>query len=98
MPQGSFGFLLMSQTEANQPGFGGSQGTLCVGEPCFRFSNSVQNSGILGEVAFAPDFGNLPMGQQFIEAESWVFQSWFRDANPQPTSNTSSALRVTFCR
>jgi hypothetical protein len=98
LPQGSFGFLLMSQTEAKQPGFGGSQGTLCIGEPCFRFSNNVQNSGLLGEVAFAPDFGNLPMGQQFIAAESWVFQYWFRDANPQPTSNTSSALRVTFCR
>ena len=98
LPQGSFGFLLMSQTEDDRPGFGGSQGTLCVGEPCFRFSNSVQNSGLLGEVAFAPDFGNLPMGQQFLQAESWVFQYWFRDANPQLTSNTSSALRVTFCR
>ncbi len=98
LPQDSFGFLLMSQNEVTQPGFGGGQGTLCIGEPCFRFSNTVQNSGILGEVAFAPDFGNLPMGQQFIEAESWVFQYWFRDANPQPTSNTSSALRVTFCR
>ncbi len=98
LPQNSFGFLLMSQSEVAQPGFGGGQGTLCIGEPCFRFSNTVQNSGILGEVAFAPDFGNLPMGQQFIEAESWVFQYWFRDANPQTTSNTSSALRVTFCR
>ena len=98
LPQSSFGFMLMSQVEANQPGFGGSQGTLCVGEPCYRFSNHVRFSGILGEVSFAPDFGNLPMGQQFVEAESWVFQYWFRDANPQPTSNTSSALRVTFCR
>ena len=88
----------VAERRLTQPGFGGGQGTLCIGEPCFRFSNTVQNSGILGEVAFAPDFGNLPMGQQFIEAESWVFQYWFRDANPQPTSNTSSALRVTFCR
>lgn len=98
LPVGSFGFFLMSQVEANQPGFGGSQGTLCIGEPCYRFSNDVLNSGAVGEVSFAPDFGSLPMGQQFVEAESWVFQYWFRDANPQPTSNTSSALRVTFCR
>ncbi|MEM9381065.1 MAG: hypothetical protein AAGB93_14025 [Planctomycetota bacterium] len=98
LPADSFGFLLMSRTEDDVPGFGGSQGTLCVGEPCFRFSQSVQNSGLLGEIAFAPDFDDLPMGQQFVPGEAWVFQYWYRDANPGPTSNTTGAVRVTFCR
>mgnify|MGYP001792141827 CR=1 FL=1 len=98
LPTDSFGYLLMSRTEDDVPGFGGSQGTLCIGEPCFRFSASVQNSGLLGEIAFAPDFGDLPMGQQFVAGEAWVFQYWYRDANPASTSNTSGAVRVTFCR
>ncbi len=58
----------------------------------------MQNSGILGEIAFQPDFANLPSGQQFVEGESWIFQYWFRDANPGLTANTTGALRVTFCR
>ena len=98
LPTSSFGYVLMSQVEDHVPGFGGSQGTLCLGTPIFRFSESVQNSGILGEIAFRPDFANLPGGQQFVEGESWIFQYWFRDANPGLTANTTGALRVTFCR
>lgn len=98
LPMNSLGYLLMSQTEDLVPGFGGSQGTLCLGGTIYRFSLSVQSSGQLGEVSFAPDFNALPGGQQFVAGESWNFQYWFRDANPAVTSNTTGAVRVLFCQ
>ncbi|QDV07608.1 hypothetical protein Poly30_31350 [Planctomycetes bacterium Poly30] len=98
LPSNSLGYMLMSRTEALVPGFGGSQGTLCLGGTLYRFSASVQQSGPMGEVTFAPDFGALPSGQTFAAADSWSFQYWFRDANPGPTSNTTGAVRVLFCR
>ncbi|MFT6833058.1 MAG: hypothetical protein ACJAZN_003239 [Planctomycetota bacterium] len=98
LPSNSLGYMLMSQTSDLVPGFGGSQGTLCLGGTLYRFSASIQQSGPLGEVDFAPDFGMLPGGQAFVAAESWNFQFWFRDANPTPTSNTTGAVRVLFCR
>lgn len=98
LPSNSLGYMLMSQDEDLVPGFGGSQGTLCLGGTIYRFSASVQNSGPLGEFTFAPSFGSLPGGQAFVPAESWNFQYWFRDANPTATSNTTGAVRVLFCR
>ena len=32
-----------------------------------------------------------------VIGETWNFQYWFRDANPQTTSNTSPAVAVEFC-
>ncbi len=98
LPMNSLGYMLMSQSEDLVPGFGGSQGTLCLGGNILRFSLSIQSSGQLGEVSFAPDFNALPGGQSFVPGESWNFQYWFRDANPTATSNTTGALRVLFCQ
>lgn len=99
MPPNVFGMLIMSRTTDFMPGFGGSQGNLCVGEPCFRFDMSVASSGPLGEVALFPGTTTpLPGGQAFAAGERWNFQYWYRDANPGATSNTSGALGVLFCR
>lgn len=98
LPVDTFGMLIMSRSQDFVPGFGGSQGDLCLGEPCFRFVDNVANSGMAGEILIEPDFGALPQGQSFVEAETWNFQLWYRDANPGATSNTSGAVAVTFCR
>lgn len=98
LPANTFGMLIMSRSQDFVPGFGGSQGDLCLGEPCFRFVNDVANSGPTGEITIFPDFSALPQGQSFVEAETWNFQLWYRDMNPQATSNTSGAVAVTFCR
>ena len=97
LPLNSLGYVIMSQSEDLVPGFGGSQGTLCLGGNILRFSLSIQSSGQLGEISFAPDFNALPGGEQFVAGESWNFQYWCRDANPAATSNTTGALRVLFC-
>ena len=41
------------------PGFGGSQGDLCLGEPCYRYFDSVTGSAG-GEITVFPDFDALP--------------------------------------
>ena len=97
LPAGSFGFFLMSQVEDFLPGAGGSQGTMCITDPCIRFSEDVRFSGAGGAVSFQPDLTALPMGVTVAPGESWRFQYWYRDANPQSTSNLTDGLRVLFC-
>ena len=100
LPPGQWSFFLLSQSQALVPGFGGSQGVLCLGAPIVRLDRVAL--GELGQVtsagtrSVAVDLSGLPQGTQLLPGESWSFQLWFRDANPQPTSNTSDATAVLF--
>lgn len=94
LPQDEFGYYFFSQTKTNVPGFGGSQGVLCVGGSIIRFAKNVLNSGSAGEMIFTPDLDNLPGGAVFTHGSTWNFQLWFRDKNPIQTSNTSNGLEV----
>ncbi|MCP3920877.1 MAG: hypothetical protein GY711_35565 [bacterium] len=96
LPPNRFGYFLMSQLAGFVPLFGGSQGNLCLDLPIVRFAGDILDSGAAGEFHFAPDFTSLPSGQVIELGETWNFQSWYRDANPAPTSNTSDAVSVTF--
>ena len=95
-PAGSLGFFLASQTTGNQMLGGGSQGLLCLGGNILRFSNTVLDDRGVGVVSSRPDLSAFPQGNMVMAGETWNFQYWFRDANPQSTSNTSSALSVVF--
>ncbi len=95
-PAGSLGFFLASETAGNQTLGGGSQGLLCLGGNVLRFSNTVLDDRGIGIVSFRPRLDSFPQGGAVLAGETWFFQYWFRDANPQVTSNTSSALAVTF--
>ena len=97
LPQDKFGYFLMSRTSDFVPGFGGSQGNLCLGSPQYRFNADILVSGAAGSVTFTPDMNALPQGQVFQPGDAWHFQLWYRDNNPGPTSNTSAGLRVVFC-
>ena len=68
LPANTFGMLIMSRSQAFVPGFGGSQGDLCVGEPCYRYFDSVTGSGPAGEITVFPDFDALPQAQP---SSSW---------------------------
>lgn len=96
LPVGRVGYFLLSDAQANVPGFGGSQGVLCLGAPILRFSKDVLTADAAGQVSFALDFGNLPGGTTIQIGETWNFQLWYRDVNPSPTSNTSNGLAITF--
>ena len=95
-PAGSLGFFLGSLTQGNQPLGGGSQGLLCLGGNLLRFSNTVLNDRGTGVVSFRAALDQFPQGTMVQAGETWFMQYWFRDANPQTTSNTSSALSISF--
>ena len=96
LPVSKVGYFLLSDAQGNVPGFGGSQGVLCLGAPVLRFAKDILQVDASGQVSFAVDFGALPGGAVFQVGETWNFQLWYRDNNPTSTSNTSNGLAVTF--
>jgi len=97
LPSNVFGFFVASKVEAYTPNLGGGQGTLCITNPCLRFSEDIRFSGPGGAVTFQPNLAALPMGVAVLPGESWRFQYWYRDSNPSTTSNLTEALRILFC-
>ncbi|QDV08606.1 Soluble aldose sugar dehydrogenase YliI precursor [Planctomycetes bacterium Poly30] len=96
LPAQALGYFLIAGQRASVPGFGGSEGVLCLDQPIARWSSVVLSSGSGGQVSLTTDLTNLPPTVQIAPGHTWNFQYWTRDANPAPTSNTSSALSVTF--
>ncbi|QDV04740.1 hypothetical protein Poly30_02330 [Planctomycetes bacterium Poly30] len=94
-PGGALGYFLSSQTPDSTSLGGGSQGLLCLGGNVLRFSASVLDDRGTGVVSFHPRLGAFPQGTVAMAGETWLFQYWFRDANPGATSNTSGAVSVT---
>ncbi len=101
LPRFAFGFFIVSESQAFAANPGGSQGNLCLGGSVGRFvgPGQVQNSGTAGAIEITVDLLALPqpLGPQAAQAgETWSFQAWYRDANPQVTSNFSHGLAVAF--
>lgn len=94
VPSGSLGYILTSKTPGMTMLGAGSQGVLCLGGNVLRFSASVIDDRGTDVVSFHPRLNMFPQGTTALAGETWIFQHWFRDANPGPTSNTSSAVGV----
>ena len=93
LPQNSFGFFLMSAMTA--PGANVSNGVLCLGGQIFRYQQTIQNSGSLGEVHMPMPWTNLPA--PIGAGETWHFQYWFRDSvGGAAVSNFSEGLTLDF--
>ena len=64
-----------------------------------RYNANILNSGTIGEVSLALDLANTPTpigNVAIMVGETWNFQCWYRDLNPQATSNFSDGLSITF--
>jgi len=96
LPAGRFGFFLGSRAQASIMNPGGSQGTLCLGVPFAPFAAQVQNSGLDGAMEIDVDLTAIPGTGAVLMGDTWNFQAWFRDVNPQNTSNFSNAVSITF--
>lgn len=95
VPPNTLGFYFMSRTAGFVPGFGGSQGNLCVGGTLFRLDQFVVSADAQGRTSSPLPFAQLPPGAAFAVGERWNFQLWFRDVvGGTQTSNTSSAVGV----
>ena len=98
MPQNTIGMIVASQSQGFTPGAGGGQGTLCISGSALRMESTLFNSGTSGAREVLVDLTSFPppYNGAVLAGQTWNFQTWFRDANPQPTSNFSSATSVTF--
>lgn len=101
LPPHSFGFFLASRVQGFTATVPNSQGHLCLAGSIGRFvgQGQIQNSGPSGAFALAVDLAALPTptGPVAVQVgETWHFQAWFRDANPNSTSNFTDAVRVRF--
>ncbi len=96
LPPAQFGYFLTSATQGYVPLFGGSEGHLFLALPIIRFNGSILISDSMGMVSFSPSLNNLPQGTVVLPGDTWSFQMWFRDTNPNPTSNTTNGLAITF--
>ncbi len=100
LPPGQWCHFLLSQATTSLPGFGGSQGTLCVGAPIVRLNRPAY--GEIGQTSAAGTFEvsidpfDLPQGVTIGQGSTWHFQLWYRDLNPGTTSNTTEGVRVMF--
>ncbi|MCP3918430.1 MAG: hypothetical protein GY711_23035 [bacterium] len=98
LPPNQFGYFLVGSDAAAIPGAGGSQGVLCLSGTIGRFVTQVQSSGPDGAFDIAVDLTALPTAplHAVVAGETWRFQAWYRDQNPNQTSNFTDAIAVTF--
>jgi hypothetical protein len=101
LPAGAFGYFLASPAHAAATTPPASQGALCLGAPIGRFNRpgEVLQASAAGSISLSIDLLDVPQPSGPVEIQSgerWQFQMWYRDANPTPTSNTTSAVRVLF--
>ena len=67
--------------------------------PTGRYNTSVFNASGTGEGSLVLDLTNTstPTGFVAVQAgETWYFAAWFRDTNPNPTSNFTDGVCITF--
>lgn len=98
LPAGQFGYFLTSQTSGFVQGPGGSSGNLCLGGVIGRYSADVASSGFDGALSLMVELDDMPGPVQSVVSpgETWHFAAWFRDKNPDPTSNFTGGVSVLF--
>lgn len=100
LPPHEFGLLLTSPEQGNNPGAGGSSGTLCLDGPIGRYTTSILQSDADGHVFAYPDLTMHPTPSAFttvLPGDRLYFQVWFRDVEGGfPTSNFTNGLCVEF--
>lgn len=95
MPPQKFGYFLAG-TGSGVVMPPGSQGRLCLsGKAIARFVPP-QPTGAGGWFELPIDVTAIPGNGPILPGETWGFQAWHRDDNPNPTSNFTWSVRVTF--
>ena len=99
LPPGLAGVFLGSQSSGFQSNPAGS-GNLCLGGAIARFSQAGQYgvASADGSYELSVDTQDIPFapGVPILAGQTWHFQMWYRDLNPMPTTNLTSAVEVQF--
>ncbi|MEM6569022.1 MAG: vanadium-dependent haloperoxidase [Planctomycetota bacterium] len=100
LPNQSFGYFITSLAQGTPIVPAASQGRLCLTGAVGRgVGGGVKQSGLTGVFEGVVDLTAMPqpMGSVAVMAgDTWTFQAWHRDANPNVTSNFTDAVAVTF--
>ncbi|HIG86354.1 MAG TPA: hypothetical protein EYQ25_04855 [Planctomycetes bacterium] len=99
LPVNQFGYFLVSMTQGYGANFGGSQGSLCLRGQIGGFYQGVRNSRAAGTFTLDVDTLVIPQpgGPVGIQpGETWNFQAWFRDRNPNQTTNFTNGISILF--
>ena len=97
LPRGELGYFLVSGSAGFVPFPGGSQGNLCLGGKIGRFVSQVGVVDAAGRFSIEVDTSWLPTLRVAIQpGDSWYFQAWHKDQNPQPTSNFTDAVSIKY--
>ena len=99
LPVNTFGFFIASSDQGFVPMPAGSFGNLCLSGSIARLDNPGQifQSGAMGTatVTIDPISFDGPAGPILPPfGERWYFQAWFRDANPNVSSNFTDGATV----
>jgi hypothetical protein len=99
LPPGASGYFLNSMNQGLFANAGGSQGTLCLAGSIGRYTAQVFASSPEGHASLQLDLSNTPTLHGFVAisaGQTWSFQAWYRDRNPNSTSNLTDALTIMF--
>ncbi|MEM9800910.1 MAG: FG-GAP repeat protein [Planctomycetota bacterium] len=100
LPAQALTLFLAAPSTGFTPNPGGSQGVLCIDGPVSRFVPLAGLAYASGAYDAQLDMNAIPTPQSGPVAiqpgDTYTFQAWYRDANPGPTSNFSSAVSVRF--
>ncbi len=99
LPDQAFGFFLASQAPDLVVTPGTAVGNLCLGGAIGRYvgPGQIQNTGQTGGFRLTIDLTTMPTPTGPVSSfagETWYFQAWHRDANPQPESNFTNSVSV----
>ncbi len=99
MPRFSFAYALASRNSGFSAGPGGSQGNICLSGQVGRMVDVFQQSGTDGRITIPVNLSAVPQPLGAVAAvagDTWWFQVWYRDANPNVTSNFTDAIGIQF--
>lgn len=98
LPLNKFGYFLTSETQGFVSTPPGSEGDLCLGGKIGRYSKDILNTGVDGAFTLLIDLSAMPLSppEPVLPGETWNFTAWYRDNNPNPTSNFTDAIALTF--
>jgi hypothetical protein len=96
LPPNRAGLFLVGSQSSFLANPGGSKGNLCVGGALGRFSAQPIHSGPSGTASLSVDLTTMSGLAPVLAGSTWYFQAWHQDDDPQPTSNLSDAVSVTF--
>lgn len=99
LPPGKFAYYLNSQTQGFVSTPPGSQGNLCLGGDIGRYVAQVGAIDGAGTFSLQLDLTMTPTPNGFVAVqagETWNFQCWHRDDNPNQTSNFTDGIEIQF--